>query len=245
MIYDYYYRLKDYLLSRIWRKAANDSSIKGIVLMYHHISDEYVNINLSCRCSIKVFEHYLDYYKEKGFDFLSIDEAYKRIIEKKQTESLLNPFCVVTFDDIPDDVFINAYKLLKERCIPFTVFITTKYLDQIESSTNRKFITKEHLDELCSDSLCTIGAHTESHPNLRRAKNSKEEMKKNKEWLESLVGHSVDYIAYPYGKHSSVSKKIQREARQIGFKCAFGTIDAPITDLSSKKLFFLPRIVNN
>lgn len=209
--------------------------------MYHHITDEFVNVPISCRCPIKVFEHYLDEYTRHGYRFVSVEEALS-ILEKGEKST---PFCVVTFDDIPEDVYYNAYPILKRRNIPFTVFVTTKYVDWEKMETGETFITREHLLELDKDALCTIGAHTTTHPMLRNVANAKEEIVDNKMWLEALLGHPIDYLAYPYGKHSSISKKIQKVAIEAGFKCAFGTIDAPVTDISKSNLFYLPRIVKN
>ena len=65
----------------------------------------------------------------------------------------------------------------------------------------------------------------------------------SKEILERLLGHPVDYLAYPFGRQSSISHKVMKQAEKAGYKCAFGTIDATINDLSSKSLYYLPRIV--
>lgn len=233
-----YYNLLDSWQRRNWRNSLDKSSIHGEVLMFHHITDEYVDTIPVCRCAVKVFEHYLDDYQKKGFHFVSLDEAYSIIHNRKDS----NPFCVLTFDDIPDNVYQNAYPILKKRGIPFSVFITTKFVDWINPKTGEQYITMQHLKELDKDMLCTVGAHTSNHTMLREEINSKKEMLDNKEWLESLLGHPIEYLAYPYGKHSSISHKVQRQAEDIGFKCAFGTIEAPITDTSSKHLHFLPRI---
>ena len=52
-------------------------------------------------------------------------------------------------------------------------------------------------------------------------------------------------MAYPYGRQSSVSRKIIGQAKKAGYKCAFGTIQAPISRMSSKNIFYLPRVVEN
>jgi len=241
MIKTFYYALLDKILSKRWKKASQKSKIKGEVLMFHHITDEFVNVTISCRCPVKVFEHYLDDYAQRGYEFVAVDEALA-ILEKGESPK---PFCVVTFDDIPDDVYQNAYPILKRRGIPFTVFVTTKYVDWVKPETGETFITKEHLLEMDKDALCTVGAHTVSHPMLKNVENSFEEMIENKKWLETLMGHRVDYLAYPYGKHSSINNRIKKQTIQAGFKCAFSSIDAPINDISSKSLFFLPRMVKN
>lgn len=241
MIKTFYYALLDKILSKRWKKASQSSKIKGEVLMFHHVTDEFVNVPISCRCPVKVFEHYLDDYAQRGYEFVSVDEALA-ILEKAESSK---PFCVVTFDDIPEDVYQFAYPVLKSKGIPFTVFVTTRYVDWVKPETGETFITKEHLLEMDRDALCTVGAHTTTHPMLRNVTNAKEELADNKHWLEKELGHPVNILAYPYGKHSSISGGIKQLAKEVGFKCAFGTIDAPITDVSKTSLFYLPRIVRN
>ena len=238
-----FYKLQDFFLQRSLQESKMGSYIEGYCMMYHNITDEWTPDGVSCRCPVHVFEHYLDMYSELGFSFVSVDDVYQLLT--KQGGNKYSRFCMLTFDDIPENVFQNAYPILKERRIPFTVFITTKFVDWINPETGQQFISAEHLLELDRDPLCTIGAHTMTHPVLRNVTNSFKELQGNKEWLESLLGHPVEYLAYPYGKHSSVSKKIQLEAQKAGFKLAFGTIEAPITDKSAKYLFYLPRVVNN
>ena len=233
--------LQDTLLTKKWRESSKGSKIDGVVLMYHHITDEYVDISLSCRCPIKVFEHYLDEYMSRGYKFVTIDEAYSIIVG----DVAPFPFCVLTFDDIPDNVYQNAYPILHKRSIPFTVFVSSNFVDYYNPEKKIQFITRDHLLEMDKDPLCTVGAHTVSHPMLKREENSFDEMKENKKWLEAILGHSVDYLAYPFGKHSSINKRIQKQASKAGFKCAFSSIDAPVNDISSRQLFFLPRVVKN
>lgn len=232
------YNYLDFRQRHSWRKSLANSTIHGEALMYHHVTDEYVDIIPSCRCAVKVFEHYLDEYDRKGYRFVSLDEAYDIIKEGKDSR----PFCILTFDDIPDNVYQNAYPILKRRSIPFAVFITTSYVDWVNPQTGEKYITMEHLREMDNDSLCTVGAHTVTHPKLRCVNNPKQEILESKQWLEKVLGHSIDFFAYPYGKHSSVSRKIQQITKKIGFKCSYGTIEAVITNKSSRNIFNLPRI---
>ena len=123
--------------------------------------------------------------------------------------------------------------------IPFTIFVTTDYVDL------QPYITHDHLKEIANSALCTIGAHTISHKNLRNAKNYKDEIHLSKSILEKFLNKPVDFFAYPYGKHSSVSRKIEKFAKQAGYKAAFGTINASINDRSIKREFYLPRLVEN
>ena len=200
--------------------------------MYHHVTDEYVDINESCRCTVSEFNNAILQTMAEGRCFVSVDKMLD-IIKTKSREK----FAVLTFDDVPDNFYTNAYPFLRKENIPFILFITTDFINKAG------FLTKEQIFELDKDPLCTIGAHTISHPMLRNVTNSMYELSESKNILEKLLGHPVDFIAYPFGRQSSVSRRVMIEAEKSGYKCAFGTIQSPISEKSSKNLFYLPRIV--
>lgn len=215
-----------------WLAGSDSSRINGLILMYHHVTDEHVNILESCQCKVDTFRRNLIELKNKGYLFCSVETALSLIREQSSQK-----FVVVTFDDVPDNVYTNAYPILKELDIPFILFMTTGYIDR------PGYLSKKQLLEMDKDPLCTIGAHTLTHPQLRRVANSHEELSRSKVILEQLLGHSVEYLAYPFGRQSSISKGVIHQAEKIGYKCAFSTIQTPVNDISSKELFFLPRVV--
>ena len=228
----YYYEFINRLIKWKWDNSISNSSINGVALMYHHISEYHLDVLDSCQHTIEQFINSLVTYQERGYEFVSIDEAYE-IISSNSTKK----FAVITFDDVPLSAYEFAVPVLQEKNIPFTFFITTEYLGK------EGYITEKHLLVLDKLQLCTIGAHSVSHPMLRNVKNIGFELRESKKILESLLGHTVNYLAYPYGLKSSVSRKVIREANKIGYKCAFGTIQSLITDTSSRNLFYLPRVV--
>ena len=136
------FELQDSILKRSWHKSRVDSSIEGYCLMYHNITDEWAPNGVSCRCPVRVFEHYLDEYIKQGFEFVSIDTVWQ-ILTKRGGGGNQSRFCLLTFDDIPENVFQKAYPILKERKIPFTVFISTKFVDWKDYETGQQYISKE------------------------------------------------------------------------------------------------------
>ena len=231
---NYYYQIRYRLLRNYWLRKSKYSKINGLALMYHHITDEAVNANESCKCKISVFKQTLRRLKLEGYKFVPLQKALDIINQKSNLK-----FVIVTFDDVPDNVYFNAFPILQELQIPFTLFVTTSFIDK------SGFLSLEQLKKMASNSLCTVGAHTVTHPMLKKVKNCKEEMEESKKHLEQQLGKKVDYLAYPFGRQSSVSCKVMRQAKLIGFKCAFGTIQVPISDTSSKNLYYLPRVVIN
>lgn len=228
----YYFECQYRLLKWYWKHASKKSKINGVVLMYHHISDMHLNEPDSCQHTLKQFRHSIESLQDLGYTFVSIETALNLIREKSSEK-----FAVVTFDDVPADAYHNAVPYLNQKHIPFAFFITTGFLGK------EGFITEGELKTVSKNELCTIGAHTVSHPMLRRTSNCYEELYESKVYLEKMLNCSIDYFAYPYGRHSSVSKKIIKLSKQIGFKCAFGTVDSEINDVSAKSIHYLPRIV--
>jgi len=228
----YYWVIRYTFQKWLWDRSTNNSVINGCALMYHHVTDEDVAINDSCKCTIQEFKSVLLQFKNEGRILISVDGMLEIINNKRPVK-----FAVVTFDDVPDNFYTNAYPFLKNNEIPFILFITTDFIGK------KGYLSMDQMIELDKDPLCTIGAHTLTHPMLRRVKNSKEELVESKRILEEILGHQVNYLAYPFGRPSSVSKRIMKEAKQAGYLCAFGTIQSFLTDKSSNHRYYLPRIV--
>lgn len=229
----HYFDIAIYLAHRTyWNIASHFGKVHGVVLMYHYITDEHVDTMPSCVHSPTVFKGTLKRLISEGYEFVSVKEMLE-IIKKKENRK----FAVVTFDDIMDDVYDNAYPILKKMHIPFTLFVASGLIDK------QGHVTSVHLKEMDADNLCTVGAHTVNHVSLRKANNTIVELKESKRQLEELLGHEIEYMAYPFGWHCDVSQRILSEARQVDYKCAFGTIQSPISEISARNMYYLPRMV--
>lgn len=233
-IQNYYSELRYLLIKLYWNYKSKNSKTYGVILMFHHITDESVETFDTCKCKVSIFKQILENMQSDGFLFVSIESALDIINNKSNIK-----FAVVTFDDVPYSMYSNAYPILQALQIPFTLFITTSYLDK------DGYLSKLNLKTIASNNLCTIGAHTVSHPVLNKLKNSREEMENSKKELENIIGKKIEFLAYPYGRRNTVSRKNMEQAKSIGFRCAFGAVQAPISDYTSRFLFYLPRIVKN
>lgn len=234
-LYDFivslYYEIRFQLLTRYWNFRSRNSRINGKVYVFHHVTDDFVDTYASCKCTIERFRQFLDESEAEGRKIVSIDEAME-LIERGSSK----PFTVITFDDINEDAFLNAFPILIERNIPFTSFLTPGLIGQ------KDFINQKQFEELKEISLCTIGAHTMTHPQLRKSLNSYDEIRDSKNHLEECLNTTIKYMAYPYGQQSTVSSRNIQEAKTSGYKCAFSTIPAPISEYTCNQMYFLPRL---
>lgn len=228
----YFYESRYRLLKWIWNVCSVNSKIHVLTLMYHHVSDAVSDSSDCCHHSLRQFKFSIESLIDQGYVFVPIE----KILETTWLSDG-RKYAVITFDDVPYDAYKNAVPFLVEKNLPFTMFITTGFVGM------DGYMTQEQIKEVDSLDLCTIGAHTMSHPNLRYSDDPIYEMVSSKEYLEDLLDHSVEILAYPYGRQSSVSRKVIACARRAGFKCAFGTVEAPISDVSIRSKFYLPRVV--
>lgn len=223
----------DKVYSLYWRTLGLFSRLKIDIMMFHHVTDDDIEDNPSCICTIDRFKYWLNQYKEMGYHFISISEIDNAIKAKK------GKYAVVSFDDVPESAITNAYPILNEQGIPFTMFIATKFIDQ------SGFVSKDQLISLAKNPLCTIGAHTQSHCALSQSNSSLNEITESKNILEGIIGQPVLYFAYPFGRRFDVSKKNQKEAMAAGYKYALGTINSSINNFNKNNRYYLPRIVRN
>jgi peptidoglycan/xylan/chitin deacetylase (PgdA/CDA1 family) len=114
-----------------------------------------------------------------------------------------SPKVVVTFDDGFADVHSDAWPLLREAGLPFTLYVTTAYLDGImhwPGSTSRHpgpALTWAQLEELAADPLVTIGNHTHTH--ARPEALTAEELDRCSELLEGRLGVVPAHYCFTWG----------------------------------------------
>lgn len=194
------------------------------VFMFHSISKGETD-TAHYTSNVHGFERFIRNTME-NFTPASIDDVLKND----------RGYFAITFDDAFENVYSNAYPILKRYSIPFTIFITIDLID------TKGYLTREELLLLNEEKLCTIGAHTLTHPRLRKCQNSIEEIKKSKDGLEKILGKKIRYFAYPYGSVYACSRKNIAEAKQAGFDAAFSAVSGVLNKYGKRKNYFLPRI---
>lgn len=205
--------------------AAKFFSERGRVLMLHWVGDEVQDEETEpFRISMEQCKKFLQWLKSKNIIRL---ENW----EKEQD------FFALTIDDVPENFYHNAYPLLREAGIPFTLFVNVSLLNK------EKFITQEQLVEMAQDKLCTIGSHGVSHGEfaLLNKEQSLQELQDSKCKLELIIGKPVEMFAYPYGSYYACGYANKHLAEEV-YKYAFGTVACPITKPSLLKKYYLPRI---
>lgn len=211
----------------------------GQVLMLHRVVERIGPQPEAPRLEVTApfFAQSLDTLIKQDVDFIAMDQVADRLQSRNR-----KPFVCITFDDGYLDTFTLAYPILKERQIPFCVYMTRDFYRGTAKphwNPEAEMMGVRQIKELGSDPLCTIGAHTCSHPHL--GKLSKEEQGREieacKADLELLLDKPVRHLAYPYGDYNQETLQI---VRQLGFETAVTTSGRSVRN--DAKLLELDRV---
>jgi peptidoglycan/xylan/chitin deacetylase (PgdA/CDA1 family) len=122
---------------------------------------------------------------------------------------------VLTFDDGYRDVFDRAWPLLRDRAIPFVIYLTTEPVESGRALTpggRAEPLTWANIDEMLKSELMTLGAHTHAHRDLRLLEVSEieAEIKDSNDLILARTGIAVRHFAYPWGYWSSDADSVVR-----------------------------------
>lgn len=153
----------------------------------------------------------------------------------------------LTFDDGFASVLDHAFPVLRDRHIPFTIFVPTGSLGTAPAwiipgspqDRGERVMTRTQLQALAADPLVTIGSHTVSHPRVPdlQPEPARRELSQSKHVLEAITGGAVPLFSFPHGAFSPRDLKL---ARQAGYAQVFGI--EPALAFTSPNQFIIGRV---
>lgn len=206
------------------------SSPQPIVLLYHSINTGGHWLSMSP----DLFEKQIKFFKDNGFNFLSLDDldSLDKVLNSKSV--------LITFDDGFQDNYIFALPILKKYNVPAVFFIATNYVGVFNEKQEFLCMDWGQIREIADHQLFTIGAHSLSHKKLDELSDeeAKKEIFESKKIIEEKIGRPIYSFAFPYGRYANRLLKILQAA---GFKYNFTTTRKRIT--TDVDLFEIPRYV--
>jgi len=208
------------------------------IIMYHHISTQTPP---STSTSPDDFIKHLDSLEENGFEIWSLDRIAQQI---KRRRPLPDKIAAITFDDGYISVYEEALPILKERKLPFTIFINADPVNE----KRPLYMSWEQLKE-AQEAGGIIANHTLSHPHLNRKlenettadwlKRVEYEITANQQEIIQHLGDAPKLFAYPYGEYTP---EVQKLVKKMGY-IAFGQQSGAASPYSS--ITALPRFAAN
>ncbi|AXI76648.1 polysaccharide deacetylase family protein [Peterkaempfera bronchialis] len=134
-----------------------------------------------------------------GRPVVPLDEAVDRLERGNRTGT-----AVLTFDDGFADVYDHAWPVLRERGLPFTIYLASGHIGgemRWEGSTAKAAgapaLTWDQLAEMTAGGLCTVANHTRSH--ARPQLLSTAELDACGDDIEQHLGTRPRHYAYTWG----------------------------------------------
>lgn len=164
------------------------------VLIYHRVGGGTTD---ELDMPVSSFEAQLDVLSDHRV--LSLDDALDEL-----EAGDASPKVSLTFDDGFGDLYSYARPLLKERTVPFTVYVASSFVGgrlRWEGSTAKSApasaLTWNELEDLLDSGLCTLGNHTHTH--ALPAALTAAELDRCTEELTRRLGVTPRHFAYTWG----------------------------------------------
>ena len=207
----------------------NFNTKAGVIsLMYHRFDEnKYPSTNIKNEVFLKHLEE-IDKFEIEFIDF----NKFKKVIKSNISKNYL----LLTIDDAFSSFYLNAWPILKQKKIPFVLFVNTKNIG------NYGYMTWRQIKEINKSNLVTIGNHSHSHEYLIDWSDVEiiNDLTKSIKIFKKELGYSPEVFSYPFGEYSSNLKKI---VSNLSFEFAFGQHSGVIDP--TKDFLELPRFPIN
>lgn len=247
-------------------KTNQEQTSKGIVLdkldkggclalNYHRVAENRISTKILERLSQSDELRKYSLYEEEFEDqmkTLAESNAYFATIPELlefQEGGEFPPNCIwISFDDVDETVYDQAFPILEKYDIPFTLFVIASQVGN-ENFSNLRMATWDQIQEMVDGGLATVGSHTYDmhylegdepvfHNQAHHAEFG-EDLAKSKVTIEAnLQGVEVLDFAYPFGDGQ---EELARIIREKGFRTA--SILAPYTIDAENDPYWLNRLM--
>jgi peptidoglycan/xylan/chitin deacetylase (PgdA/CDA1 family) len=201
---------------------------RSVILTYHSLDDSESVISIPP----SLFRQQMEFLAASGMPVVPLDQALHR------------PGSVaITFDDGFCNLLDHAVPVLERLRLPATIFVVSEFCgrnnnwpSQLHGVPDLPLLSWDNLSAL--PPLISLGAHTMTHPDLRRlsAEECERELCECQGQIEQHLGRPVRCLAYPYG----ASSPQVRSLADRHFELAVGTSLRFLSTRSSR--LDLPRI---
>ena len=196
--------------------------------MYHRFEEnKYPSTNIK----INDFKEHLKIIEQNGLKFIN-PKNFKDEIENNKTQRKI----LLTIDDGFSSFYNNAWPILKQKKIPFILFVSTR-----EVGANN-YMTWDQIREINNENFVEIGNHSHTHEYLVDENENviKDDIQKSITIFKEQMGSNSIFFSYPFGEYSLKFKDI---IKSFGFKYAFGQHSGVIDE--TKDFYELPRFPIN
>lgn len=214
--------------------ASATASVRVPILMYHRVADPRPITSAGERAlnvAPEDFTAQMDWLKGQGYTTITQSQLYVALaggtpLPKKPV--------LLTFDDGYIDISKTVLPILRQRTMVATAYVITSRV----TGPDRAFMTFKALKRIEAGGI-EVGSHTDTHPDLTALSDSalRKELAGSRRILEKGLGHPVQWLCYPAGRHDA---RVEAMARETGYVTAVTT--EPGVTHSAARPYALSRV---
>ena len=192
--------------------------------MYHRFEENrYPSTNIK----VNDFKKHLKIIEESKIKFINPREFENELKNNKLERKIL-----LTIDDGFLSFYENAWPILKEKKIPFILFVSTREVGAFN------YMSWDQIKEISREDFVEIGNHSHTHEYLADENNEiiKKDIEKSISIFKKELGKNSIFFSYPFGEYSNDFKEI---IKNFGFKYALGQHSGVMDE--TKDFYELPR----
>lgn len=161
-------------------------------LIYHAFGMKLKHDTYGISMEIDKFKEQIKYLS----DNYEIIYAYKSLEDSQKSIS-------ITIDDGYKDT-LDAVDILNDYKIPFTLFITSGYIDQ------KGYLSRSDINQIAKLENAEIGSHGYNHSKLGLLNYHQQlfELTESKKVIEEIIGSPVSGLSFPHGSHNAETLSI-------------------------------------
>jgi len=194
--------------------ASVNQTKEVIILTYHSVgsNDDFYTV------TPEAFSRQMEYLRN-NYSIVPLSEV---VDFAKGTKEMPRRSVSITFDDGYRDFYSNVYPYFRKYELPATVFVTTGYVGK-EWAFNEyglEMLTWDEIEEISINNI-EIGAHTVTHPSLKKENRWKAEYEiiESKREIETRLKKRVRFFSYPFGRYTDQVSEILKNS---DFEAAVG-----------------------
>ncbi len=195
------------------------------VITYHRVCEPVAGYSIpTCSVTPATFRRQLLGLRRRGYQAWPLSRCVEM---HRRGEAIPRNVFVIVFDDGYENVYTQAWPILRQLEMPATIFLATGYLDSDDpmpfddwpgadkanlASDTWRCLTSSQCDEMRTSGLIELGSHTHTHQDFRnRASEFREDMTSSLELLSRRFGVETIAFALPYGFLCPGMMKVMRE----------------------------------
>ncbi|WP_422446669.1 polysaccharide deacetylase family protein [Endozoicomonas sp. ALB091] len=196
--------------------ALSQGSGSAVILQYHHVSHETPKIT---SVTPETFRKHINYLAENKFNVMPLVDLVETLRNKK---ALPEKTVAISFDDAYLSIYTEAFPILREQGLPFTIFVTPAPVDK----NYQKFLSWAQLREM-TEAGATLANHTMHHahsverlPGETRAQwlsRFRQDLDMTEARIREQTGQSVKMFAWTFGETTPELRATLDEMGYTGF----------------------------